>query len=88
LTQLGVPVVHDPHKRMIDLCVGAASIVSHIVTHDLNLLQLATGDRRVVLLKGKNDIEVFNAESVVSRFGVAPTGSPAFWRSRAAHRRP
>jgi DNA polymerase-1 len=63
---------------VIDLCAGAASIVSHIVTHDQNLLQLANGDRRVVLLKDKNDIEVFSGESVVSKFGVAPHSIPGF----------
>ena len=78
LTQLPIPVVHDPQKRMIDLCAGAASIVSYIVTHDLNLLQLATADRRVILLKEKNEIEVFSAESVHSRFGVAPHSIPGF----------
>ena len=78
LTQLGIPIVHDSHKRMIDLCAGAASVVSHIVTHDLNLLQLANGNLRVVVLKEKNDIDVFSDESVISRFGVAPHSIPGF----------
>src|SRR5215471_3769892 len=78
LKQLRVPVVHDSHKRTIDLCTGAASIVSHIVTHDLNLLQLANEDRRVVVLKDKNEIEVFTADSVASRLGVAPHSVPGF----------
>jgi len=88
LTQLPIPVVHDPQKRMIDLCAGAASIVSYIVTHDLNLLQLATADRRVILLKEKNEIEVFMPSLCILGLGWHPTQSPAFWRSRAAHRQP
>src|SRR5271169_3775176 len=78
LKQLGMAVVHDSHVRVLDLCVGLASLVSHVVTRDRNLLQLAKDPCRVIFLNDKDGIEVFTSESVVSRFGVTPDSIPGF----------
>ena len=77
LKQFGIAVVHDSHVRVLDLCVGLASLVTHVVTHDRSLLQLAKDDRRVILLE-KDEMEVFCCETVISRFGVTPDTVPAF----------
>jgi hypothetical protein len=51
LKQLGVAVVHDSHVHVLDRCAGLASLVTHVVTQDRSLLQLAKDGRRVVLLE-------------------------------------
>ena len=77
LKQFGIAVVHDSHVRVLDLCVGLASLMTHVVTHDRSLLQLAKEGRRVVLFE-KGEMEVFCCETVISRFGVTPDTVPAF----------
>src|SRR5262249_8858377 len=76
LKQLGIVVVHNSHVNVRDLCIGLASLVSHIVTQDRSLLQFAKDGRRVILFD-KDAIEVFACETVVSRFGVTPDSVPA-----------
>jgi hypothetical protein len=51
LKQLGIAVVHDSHVHVLDRCAGLASLVTHVVTQDRSLLQLAKDGRRVVLLE-------------------------------------
>ena len=77
LKQFGIAVVHDSHVRVLDLCARLASLVTHIVTQDRCVLQLAQDGRRVVLFD-KEAIDVFTCETVISRFSVAPDSIPAF----------
>jgi len=77
LKQLGITVVHDSHVHLLDLCVGLASLVTHVVTQDRSLLQFAK-DGRSVILFDKEAIDVFTCETVISRFGVTPDSVPAF----------
>jgi DNA polymerase I len=77
LKQLGITVVHDSHVHLLDLCVGLASLVTHVVTQDRSLLQFAKDGRRVILFD-KEAIDVFTCETVVSRFGVTPDSVSAF----------
>jgi len=77
LKQLGIAVVHDSHVHVLDRCAGLASLVTHVVTQDRSLLQLARDGRRVVLFD-KEAIDVFTCETVISRFSVTPDSVPAF----------
>jgi hypothetical protein len=77
LKQLGIAVVHDSHVHVLDRCAGLASLVTHVVTQDRSLLQLAKDGRRVVLFD-KEAIDVFACETVISRFSVTPDSVPAF----------
>jgi DNA polymerase-1 len=77
LKQFGIAVVHDPHVRALDLCAGLASLVTHVVTQDRGLLQLAKEGRRVVLFD-EEAIDVFTCETVISRFSITPDSVPGF----------
>ena len=77
LKQLGIAVVQDSHICVLDLCVGLATLVTHLVTHDQSLVQFAKDGHRVILLD-KKDIEVLTSETVISRFSVTPDSVPAF----------
>ena len=77
LKQLGIAVVQDSHICVLDLCVGLATLVTHLVTHEQSLVQFAKDGHRVILLD-KEDIEVLTSETVISRFSVTPDSVPAF----------
>ncbi len=78
LRQFGVPVVCDPKTRVLDLCVGLASMATCVVTGNRGLLLLAKDGRRVIVFKEGKEHEVFDSETVVSRFGVTADLFPAF----------
>ncbi len=78
LSQFGIPVVDNPKTRVLDLCVNLASMATYIVTGERELLLLAKEGRRVILTKDGKELEVFDSEIVVSKFGVIPDLMPAF----------
>lgn len=78
LEQIGITVVHDPHSRVLDLCVRFASLTTFVVTHNRALLLLAKNGRRILLLKDAGQCEVFESEALLSRFGVTADNVPAF----------
>jgi DNA polymerase-1 len=78
LKQLGIPVVHDPVTRVLDLSLKLAPLVTYVATHDRNLLLLAAYGRRILLLKEGSESEVYGCETVLSKCGVRPDLVPAF----------
>ena len=78
LKQLGIPVVHDPLTRVLDLSLKLAPLATYVATHDRSLLSLAADGRRILLLKEGSESEVYSRETVLSKCGVRPDLVPAF----------
>ena len=78
LRDFGVSAVIEYDYRVLDICVGLAPIVTHLVTGNRNLLLLANEGRQVIVIKEGCDPEVFTSEVLLSRFGIAPELVPAF----------
>jgi DNA polymerase I-like protein with 3'-5' exonuclease and polymerase domains len=77
LRRFGIAVLHDPHHRVLDLCLGIAS-AEFLVTHDRRLLVLAKDHRRIVLLRYGDEPKVVTSETIISMFGVTADLLPAF----------
>jgi DNA polymerase I len=78
LKQLGIAAVHDPSARVLDLSLKFISHATCVVTHDRAFLSFAGDGRRIILLKDGFESEVYDFDSVVSKFGVTPDLVAAF----------
>jgi hypothetical protein len=77
LRALGVPVIYEGNRRVLDICAKLGPCATCFVTRNLNLLHLAESERTVILLKGKKDVAVFDSAAVTSSVGVGPACIPA-----------
>ncbi len=77
LRALGVPVIYEGNRRVLDICAKLGPCATCFVTRNLNLLHLAESERTVILLKGREDMAVFDSAAVTSSVGVCPARIPA-----------
>ena len=76
LTQVGLPLLHEPTMRALDIAYSLSPQTSHIITHNKGFLQLATDFIHVVLPKGFDDYVAISGDAVKSYLGV--TDVPTF----------
>jgi hypothetical protein len=78
LREFGVPVVHEPRRRVLDICTMLAPSAERFVTRSLNLLVLVDDQRAVIIVKSKNETAILDSTAVTSSFGICPACIPAF----------
>ena len=76
LTQVGLPLLHEPTMRALDIANSLSPQTTHIITHNKGFLQLATDLVHVVLPKGFDDYVAVSGDTVKSYLGV--TDVPTF----------
>lgn len=74
----GIPVVHEPEYRVLDVCASLAPHIKHFVTRNRSILFLTTDTRAVVLVREANQPEVFTSPAVFSKLGIRMTAIPSF----------
>jgi hypothetical protein len=78
LKKLGVPIVDEPERAIIDICMAFVDSASHFVSASLALLQLTEHGPTVVLVDARQGNTVYDASTVRSKVGVAPALIPDF----------
>ena len=78
LQAFGVPVVHDPNRRVLDICTILTPCAGRFVTRNQSLLVLADAGRAVIWIKSKNESAILDSTAVTSTFGICPQCIPAF----------
>ncbi len=75
---LGLPVVHDTKRSVLDLCYHLSKIATHLVTNDMKLIQLATERLGIIIPNVSNQYEYLTTKDVPSRIGVSPAEISTF----------
>jgi DNA polymerase I-like protein with 3'-5' exonuclease and polymerase domains len=76
LTELGLPLQHEPTMRALDIANSLSPQTTHLVTHNKAFLQLATDSLHILLPKGSDDYVAVSGDTVKSYLGV--TDVPTF----------
>jgi DNA polymerase-1 len=76
LSQIGLPLLHEPTMRALDIANSLSPQTTHIITHNKGFLQLATDLVYVVLPNGFDDYVAVSGDTVKSYLGV--TDVPTF----------
>ena len=75
---LGVPVVYQPRRSVLDICSHLSDTGTHLITSDTKLIQLTTERLSIIRPKARNEYECLTPASVSSQVGVTPAQIPTF----------
>lgn len=78
LTEIGLPVLHEPKLRALEIGNSLSDKITHVVSHNRGFLQLANGSLRQLFPNDSNDYVEVNVDDVKSYLGVAVGDVPTF----------
>ncbi|WPL10733.1 hypothetical protein [Thiorhodovibrio litoralis] len=76
LKDLGLRVVDEPKYSIVDICMASIDNASHFVSENTALLQFTVHGATVILVDIRMGNTVFNADTVQTKFGIAPVLIP------------
>ena len=75
---LGLSVVHEPRRSVLDICYQLSDTATHLITSDTKLIQLATERLSIIRPTTRNEYECLTPASVSSQVGMTPAQIPTF----------
>lgn len=76
--EMGFPVVHEPKRSALDICYHLSTIATHLVTDNMNLIQLSCTNLLIVKPKAPIEYECLTPDAVSLTIGVPPESIPTF----------
>ena len=75
---LGIPVVHEPRRSVLDICNELSNKATHLISSETKLIQLTTQHLSIIRPKARNAYECLTSACVPSQVGVTPAQIPTF----------
>ena len=76
--EMGFPVVQEPKRSALDICYHLSTIATHLVTDNMNLIQLSCDNLLIVKPKAPIEYECLTPDAVSLTIGVPPESIPTF----------
>ena len=78
LDELGLPTLYEPKLRVLDIGNSLSGNMTHVLSHDNNLLQLVNGSLRMLLPNSSNGYVEVTVNDVKPYLGVTALEVPTF----------